>query len=110
MRNAIARGVRTLLIGERKGEEGGGYKPVTLVTKQTGHMGNTFLRLIACAVGPTKVKVYCNDDIKALLQPAVSAHQSGVHTLMALAKLHGKMPGEIALIAVSAITLEMSAS
>lgn len=57
--------------------------------------------------GPPKVKVYRNEGIKALLQPAVSAHQSGIHTLMALAKLHNKMPDEVALIAAPAVTLEM---
>jgi hydrogenase maturation protease len=57
--------------------------------------------------GAPKVKVYRNEDIKALLQPTVSAHQTGVHTLMAMARLHGKMPEEVALIAVPAVMLEM---
>ncbi len=57
--------------------------------------------------GPPEIKVYHNDDIKALLQPAVSAHQSGIHTLMALAKLRNKMPSEVVLIAAPAVSLEM---
>lgn len=57
--------------------------------------------------GPPEIKVYHNEGIKALLQPAVSAHQSGIHTLMALAKLRNKMPSEVVLIAAPAVSLEM---
>ncbi len=57
--------------------------------------------------GAPQIKVFRNAGIKALLQPAVSAHQTGVHTLMAMATLHDKMPAEVALIAVPAVTLEL---
>ncbi len=57
--------------------------------------------------GEPAIKVFHNDEIKALLNVTLSAHQTGVHTLMAMAKMHDAMPKDVYVFAVPATNLKM---
>lgn len=54
------------------------------------------------------LKIFHNEEIKALLNITLSAHQTGVHTLMAMAKMHDAIPRDVYVFAVPAVDLEMS--
>lgn len=55
-----------------------------------------------------KVYVYRNDDLPTFIHRKLSAHQMGLSELLSVAKLHGKVPNEIALIGVPPVSLDMN--
>jgi len=55
-----------------------------------------------------KVYVYRNDDLPTFIHRKLSAHQMGLSELLSVAKLHEKVPNEIALIGVPPVSLDMN--
>jgi len=55
----------------------------------------------------SQVYVYHDADLPAFIHRKLSSHQIGLSELLSLAKLHGKMPGNIALIGLPPMNLEM---
>jgi len=53
------------------------------------------------------VYVYHNDELPAFIHRKMSSHQIGLSELLSLAKLNGKLPGEIALVGIPPVNLEM---
>lgn len=55
-----------------------------------------------------KVYTYRNDELPAFIHRKMSSHQIGLSELFSLAKLNGKLPGEIALVGIPPVELEMN--
>jgi len=55
-----------------------------------------------------RVYVYRNDELPAFIHRKMSSHQMGLSEMLGIAKLHGRMPLEIALIGVPPRELELN--
>ncbi|NTU58847.1 MAG: hydrogenase maturation protease [Chlorobiaceae bacterium] len=54
-----------------------------------------------------KVYIYRNEELPAFIHRKMSSHQMGLSELLCVAKLHGKVPGEIVLIGAPPLDLEL---
>ncbi len=55
-----------------------------------------------------KVYVYQKEDLPAFIHRKMSSHQIGLSELLSIAKLHGKVPKEVALIGIPPISMKMN--
>jgi hydrogenase maturation protease len=54
-----------------------------------------------------KVYLYRNEELPAFIHRKMSSHQMGLSELLCVAKLHGRVPGEIVLIGAPPLNLEL---
>ncbi len=76
------------------------------------YIESTDCLMIFDAIIPTdyefKVYVYRNEELPAFIHRKLSSHQVGLSELLSVAKLHGKVPTEIALIGVPPKSMKMN--
>jgi hydrogenase maturation protease len=54
-----------------------------------------------------KVYLYRNEELPAFIHRKMSSHQMGLSELLCVARLHGRVPGEIVLIGAPPLNLEL---
>jgi hydrogenase maturation protease len=54
-----------------------------------------------------KVYLYRNEELPAFIHRKMSSHQMGLSELLCVAKLHGRVPGDIVLIGAPPLNLEL---
>ncbi|HWR01099.1 MAG TPA: HyaD/HybD family hydrogenase maturation endopeptidase [Chlorobaculum sp.] len=54
-----------------------------------------------------KVYLYRNEELPAFIHRKMSSHQMGLSELLCVARLHGRVPGEVVLIGAPPLSLEL---